>query len=53
MSKSHYFGCKYLHLSPKCAFKTQRIQVGNGQYANMLFIIPIVIDMVTDLRYLH
>ena len=27
-------------------FKTQRIQVGNGQYVSALFIIPIIIDIL-------
>ena len=31
MSKSDYLCCKSLHLLPKFASKTQRIQVGNGQ----------------------
>ena len=31
-SKSHYLQCKSLHSLPKFASKTQRIQVGNGQY---------------------
>ena len=30
MSKSHYLQCKSLHLLPKFASKTQRIQVRNG-----------------------
>ena len=30
---------------PKCASKTQRIQVGNGQYVSVLFIIPVIIDI--------
>ena len=45
MSKSHYLRFKSLHSSPTFASKTQRIQVGNGQYVNVLFIIPIVIDI--------
>ena len=45
VSKSHYLRCKSLHSLPKFASKTQRIQVGNGQYISMLFIIPIVIDI--------
>ena len=45
MSKSYYLRCKSLHLLPKFASKTQRIQVGNGQYISVLFIIPIVIDI--------
>ena len=44
-SKSNYLGCKSLHSLPKFASKTQKIQVGNGQYVSVLFIIPIVIDM--------
>ena len=45
MSKSHYLFCKSLHSLPKFASKTQRIQVGNGQYVSVLFIIPIIIDI--------
>ena len=37
--------CKSLHSLPKSASKTQRIQVGNGQYVVVLFIIPLVIDI--------
>ena len=36
MSKSHYLHCKSLHLLPKFASKTQRIQVGNGQFISVL-----------------
>ena len=45
MSKSHYLHCKSLHSLPKCAPKTQRIQVGNGQYVSVLYVIPIIIDI--------
>ena len=45
MSKIHYLRCKSLHSVPKFAYKTQRIQVGNGKYVSVLFIIPIVIDI--------
>ena len=45
MSKSHYLHCKSLHSLPKFASKTQRIQVGNGQYVSILFIIPIIINI--------
>ena len=45
MSKSHYLWCKSLQSLPKFASKTQRIQVGNAQYASVLFIILIVIDI--------
>ena len=43
MSKSHYLCCESLHSLPK--FATQRIQVGNGQFVSVLFIIPIIIDV--------
>ena len=42
--KSHYLHCKSLHSLPKFASKTQRIQVGNGQFISVLLIIPIIID---------
>ena len=46
MSKSHYLRCKsFLHSLPKFASKPQRIQVGNGQYVSVFFIIPRVIDI--------
>ena len=45
MSKSQYIRCQSLHSLPKFVSKTQRIQVGNGQYVSVLFIIPIVIDI--------
>ena len=45
MSKSHYWCCKSLHLLSKFASKTQRIQVGNGQFISVLFIIPIIVDI--------
>ena len=43
MSKSHYLHCKSLHSLPKFASKTQRIQVANGQYVSILFVIPIIV----------
>ena len=45
MSKSYYLCCKALHSLPKFASKTQRIQVGNGQYVRVLFIIPVIIEI--------
>ena len=45
MSKSHYLCYSSLHLLPKFASKTQRIQVGNGQFVSVLFIISIIVDM--------
>ena len=45
MSKSHYFCCKSLHSLPKFASKTQQIQVENGQFVSVLFIIPIIVDI--------
>ena len=37
--------CKSLHSSAKFASKTQRIQVVNGQYISVLFIIKVIIDV--------
>ena len=45
MSKSFYMPCKSLHTLPKFASTTQRIQVGNGQYVSVLFIIPVIVDI--------
>ena len=45
MSKSYYLRCKSLHNLPKFASKTQRIQVGNGQYVGVLFVIPVIIEI--------
>ena len=45
MSKSHYLCCKSLHSLPKFVSKTQRIQVGNGQFVSVLFLIPIIVDI--------
>ena len=45
MSKSYYLRCKTLHNLPKFASKTQRIQVGNGQYVGVLFVIPVIVEI--------
>ena len=45
MSKAFYFKCKCSHALPKFASNTQRIQVGNGQYVGVLFVIPVIIDI--------
>ena len=45
MSKSYYLRCKSLHNLPKFASKTQRIQVGNGQYVGVLFDIPVIVEI--------
>ena len=49
MSKSYSMHCKSLHFLPKFASKTQGIQVGNGQYVSVLFIIPVIIDVHTQI----
>ena len=46
ISKSYYLCCKAVHSLPKFASKTQRVQVGNGQYVSVLFIIPVIIEIV-------
>ena len=45
MSKSYYLKCKSLHDLPKFASKTQRIQVENGQYVGVIFVIPVIIEI--------
>ena len=45
MSKSYYLRCKALHDLPKFALKTQGIQVGNGQYVGVLFVILVIIEI--------
>ena len=45
MSKSYYMCCKSLHSLPKFASKMQRIQVGNGQFGSVLFIILVIVDI--------
>ena len=37
--------CKCLHALPKFASNTQRIQVGNGQYVGVLFVISVIVDV--------
>ena len=45
MSKSYYLRCKTLQAFPKFSSNMQRIQVGNGQYVSVLFVIPVIIDI--------
>ena len=45
MSKSYYLRCKSLDALPIFASNTQRIQVGNGQYVGVLFVIPVIVDV--------
>ena len=45
MSKSYYLRCKALHDLLKFASKTQRIQVGNGQYVGVLFVILVIVKI--------
>ena len=45
MSKSFYIRSSTLHMLPKFAPPTQRIQVGNGQYVTVLFIVPVMIEV--------
>ena len=37
--------CMPLHSLPNVTSKTQRIQVGNGQFVSVLFIIPVIVDI--------
>ena len=45
MSKSYFMRCKSLHSLPKFTSVTTRIQVGNGQYVGVLFIIPVILTI--------
>ena len=45
ISKSFYMKCKCLHALPKFSSHMHRIQVGNGQYVGVLFVIPVIIDI--------
>ena len=45
MFKSYYLQCKTLHALPKFSSNTQRLQVGNGQYISVLFVIPMIIEI--------
>ena len=45
MSKSYYLQYKTLHALSKFSSNTQRIQVRNGQYVSVLFVIPVIIDI--------
>ena len=45
MSKSYYLRYKCLHALSKFASNTQRIQVENGKYVGVLFVIPVIIDV--------
>ena len=45
MSKLYYLRCKSLHNLPKFASKMQRIQVGNGQYVGVLFVILVIVEI--------
>ena len=45
MSKSYYLRSKVLHDLPKFASKTQRIQVGNGEYVRVLFVLLVIVEI--------
>ena len=45
MSKSYFMRCKSLHSLPKFTSTTARIQVGNGQYVGVLFVIPVILTI--------
>ena len=45
MSKFYYMRCKSLHALAKFSSTTQRIQVGNGQYVMVSFVIPVIVDI--------
>ena len=45
MSNSYFMRCKSLHSLPKFTSTTRRIQVGNGQYVGVLFVIPVIMTI--------
>ena len=45
MSKSSFMQCKSLHTLPKFTSNIQRIQVGNGQYVSVLFVVPVIMTI--------
>ena len=45
MSKSYFLTCRSLHALQEFASNTQRIQVGNGQYVGVLFVIPVILTI--------
>ena len=45
MSKSYFMRCKSLHSLPKFTSTTTGIQVGNGQYVGVLFVIPVIMTI--------
>ena len=45
MFKSYYMRCKSLHSLPNFTSTTTRIQVGNGQYVGILFVIPVIMTI--------
>ena len=45
MSKSYFMRCKSLHSLPKFTSTTTRIQLGNGQYVGVLFVIPVIMTI--------
>ena len=45
MLKSYFMRCKIFHSLPKFMSATTRIQVGNGQYVGVLFVIPIILTI--------
>ena len=45
MSKSFYLECNSLNELPKFASNKRRIQVGNGQFVGVLFVIPVIVDI--------
>ena len=45
MCKTHSLKCTSLHSLPDFSLKNKNILVGNGQYASVLFITPVILDI--------
>ena len=44
MSLTHYLRCRLLHSLPRFHSETMNIQVGSGEYASVLFIVPVILN---------
>ena len=45
MSKSYFTHCRSLHMMPRFTSTIKRIQVGNGQYVGVFFVIAVIITI--------
>lgn len=53
MSKQYYLNNKCLHSLPKFISETKCVQVGNSQFVNILFVIPVTINLHGNLSEIY